>query len=231
MEYGDILLLEAQEYNPADNSGLWPVEIADATFDAIRLATALGIVVVEAAANGGNNLDDYKNPAGLPIFNRSSKDFRESGAIVVGAASSSSSEPITRLPFSNYGSRIDLYSFGENVETSTTDSTGTVNNIYTNTFNGTSSASAIISGAALIIQGISQARFGKPSPQLALVPYSCASIFSTMAPQLPTLKAISLAFSPTLARLFVKFSQTFLRLSPTRDRSATILNFRLIQIA
>jgi hypothetical protein len=51
MSFGDVLLLEAQ-------TTLWgyslvPVEIEPAVFDVIRLATALGIVVVEAAGNGG----------------------------------------------------------------------------------------------------------------------------------------------------------------------------------
>ena len=49
MAFGDVLLLEAQDVDPVSGQGLWPVEIADATYEAIRLATALGIVVVEAA--------------------------------------------------------------------------------------------------------------------------------------------------------------------------------------
>ena len=75
MAYGDVLLLEAQEYDPAGSPGYWPVEIADATYEAIRLATALGITVVEAGANGGFDLDAYMNAAGRQIFNRSSVDF------------------------------------------------------------------------------------------------------------------------------------------------------------
>ena len=47
MVFGDVLLLEAQEYSPVDSSYFWPVEIADATHAAIRLATALGVVVVD----------------------------------------------------------------------------------------------------------------------------------------------------------------------------------------
>ena len=66
MAFGDVLLLEAQELDPVTGTGLWPVEIADAT--SIRLATALGIVVVEAGANGSNNLDNYSNAAGHKII-------------------------------------------------------------------------------------------------------------------------------------------------------------------
>ena len=86
MSFGDVLLLEAQ-------TSLWgytkvPVEIEPAVFDVIRLATALGIVVVQAGGNGGVDLDTVVNPSGQQIFNRASADFQDSGAIIVGAASS-----------------------------------------------------------------------------------------------------------------------------------------------
>ncbi len=61
----------------------WPGEIADSTYEAIRVATALGVTVVQAGCNGGYDLDAYKNLAGKKIFDRSSPDFRESGAIMV----------------------------------------------------------------------------------------------------------------------------------------------------
>ena len=79
MAFGDVLLLEAQEYDPVGGAYFWPVEIADANYDAIRLATALGIVVVEAACNGGYDLNPYVNLSGKQIFNRLSADFRELG--------------------------------------------------------------------------------------------------------------------------------------------------------
>ena len=155
MAFGDVLLLEAQEYDPVGGAYYWPVEIADANYDAIRLATALGIVVVEAGCNGGYDLDAYTSLAGLKIFDRTSADFRDSGAVMVGAASSSS--PHTRLNFSNHGNRIDCYAWGENVDTTNTNAAGTDNISYTTVFNGTSSASPIIVGAALVVQGIVEA--------------------------------------------------------------------------
>ena len=69
---------------------------------------------------------------------RSSTDFRNSGAIMVGARSSVA--PHTRLGFSNNGSRIDCYAWGESVDTTSTNSEGTDNTLYTSGFNGTSSA-------------------------------------------------------------------------------------------
>jgi subtilase family protein len=158
MAFGDVLLLEAQEYDPVGGAYLWPVEIVDGTFDAIRLATALGVVVVEAGCNGGYDLDAYTNAAGRRIFDRSSADFRDSGAIMVGAGSSAS--PHTRLSFSNYGSRIDCYAWGENIDTTTTNDAGTDDTSYTTGFGGTSGASPIVTGAAVIVQALAQASLG-----------------------------------------------------------------------
>lgn len=157
MAFGDVLLLEAQTslygYTKV------PVEIEPAVFDVIRLATALGIVVVEAGGNGGVDLDGVTNPSGDQIFNRSSSDFRDSGAIIVGAATSTA--PHSRMGFSCYGSRIDCYAWGENVNTLTTNSTGSAIDQYTTSFSGTSSASPIITGAALIVQGLAEANLSR----------------------------------------------------------------------
>jgi serine protease len=158
MAFGDVLLLEAQEFDPVGGAYLWPVEIVDGNYDAIRLTTALGIVVVEAGCNGGYDLDLYTNLSGKKIFDRSSADFRDSGAIMVGAGSSAS--PHTRLSFSNHGNRIDCYAWGENIDTTTTDSTGTDNTAYTAGFSGTSGASPIVVGAALLVQSIAEASLG-----------------------------------------------------------------------
>lgn len=162
MAYGDVLLLEAQEFDPVSGAYYWPVEVSDANYEAIRMATALGITVVEAGCNGAYDLDAYVNAAGKAIFNRSSPDFRDSGAIMVGAASSTL--PHYRMYFSNYGSRVDVFAWGENVDTTSTDYTGTDNDEYTSWFNGTSSASPIISGAALILQGLAEKGRGKRLP-------------------------------------------------------------------
>jgi serine protease len=156
MNFGDILLLEAQ--TSLNGFSLIPVEVEQAAFDAIRLSTALGIVVVEAAGNGGVNLDNYNDPVNGFVINRTSPNFRDSGAIIVGAASSAL--PHTRLGFSCFGSRIDCYGWGESINTTGDGWTGNLTNTYTTTFGGTSGASPIVSGAAILFQGIAQASLG-----------------------------------------------------------------------
>ena len=149
MSAGDVLLLEAQTTYPGVATFL-PVEVEQAVFDAIVTTVAKGIIVVEAAANGSNDLDNFQDVLGKKILNRTSSDFRDSGAIMVGAASSA--VPHTRLGFSNFGSRIDCYGWGENIQTTGDGWMGTSTTAYTPTFGGTSGASPIVTGAALLLQ-------------------------------------------------------------------------------
>lgn len=163
MVFGDVLLLEAQ-VTVDGASLLGPIEALDAEFDAIRLATALGIIVVEAGGNGTNNgsppplaMDTFTDPMGRQIFNPGSADFRDSGAIIVTAATSTA--PHTRLIWAPHGQRIDCYAWGENINTLSSTAAGSTNS-YTTGFSGTSGASPIITGAVLAIQGMAQASLG-----------------------------------------------------------------------
>lgn len=149
MNAGDVLLLEAQTSYPTA-SGYVPVEVEPAVFDAIQFATSQGIVVVEAGANGSVDLDAFQDVSGKQILNRNSPDFKDSGAIMVGAASSTA--PHQRLSFSNFGSRIDCFAWGQGIDTCGDGWTGTATNLYTTGFGGTSGASPIIVGAALLLQ-------------------------------------------------------------------------------
>lgn len=150
---GDVLLLEVQR-------GLMPTETDAADLDAIRLASALGIIVVEAAGNGGFNLDAYGDSSTGQNLRRTDPHFRDSGAILVGAARAGL--PHDRAPFSNYGSRLDCFGWGETVTTcGYGDLAGTAAaDYYTNTFSGTSSASPIIAGAAALVQALHEAHAG-----------------------------------------------------------------------
>lgn len=162
---GDILLLEVQR-------AYLPTEVDEADLDAIRLATALGVTVIEAAGNGGADLDAYRDPATGRTLRRGDAGFVDSGAVLVGAAYSE--PPHDRAPFSNYGSRLDCYAWGEGV---TTCGYGDLEgedptDAYTNTFSGTSSAAPIIAGAAALLQGLHQLNAGSrlmPLPLRALL--------------------------------------------------------------
>jgi len=121
-----------------------PVETDVANFSAISVAVGNGIIVVEAAGNGGNDLD--------PLI------AADSGAILVGAGTAAGPHNRSIWPngdASNYGSRVVCYAWGDGiVSAGYGDLAGTDNQSYTSTFGGTSGASAIIAGAALLLQGM-----------------------------------------------------------------------------
>ncbi|OUB80934.1 putative mucin/carbohydrate-binding domain-containing protein [Bacillus wiedmannii] len=160
LQPGDILLLEAQASYDGYGDKYLPVEVHSDIFDAIRAGTDKGIIIVETAGNGSNDLDKFQDRNGKKILNRNSPDFKDSGAIMVGAGSSTF--PHKRLWYSNYGSRMDVYGWGENVDTTSADPNKNATNLYTSTFSGTSSAGPIIAGAVTSIQGISKQNRGIP---------------------------------------------------------------------
>ena len=123
---------------------------------AILLASASGLIVCEAAGNGQQDLDD---PLYQGLFDRS---VRDSGAIMCGASSGASLEPAW---FTNHGARVDLHGWGGGVVTC---GYGNLQGLpgfpetqwYTDSFNGTSSASPIVTGAVVSLQGMVKATFG-----------------------------------------------------------------------
>ena len=150
---GDVLLLEVQLKDPLTGKRV-AAEIYPAEFDAIQKAAARGIIVIEAAGNAGVNLDTIVDAEGNSPFAIGAED---SGAIIVGAATATS----PHLPIAtNIGSRVNCFAWGEKVFAPTSlgpnDVTSTVAN-----FDGTSSASAIVAGAAIVVQGIAIAQFGR----------------------------------------------------------------------
>jgi hypothetical protein len=167
---GRVLLLEVH-LNPTNDpmplthidgtKWTWmPMETAPADFEIIRLATALGIVVIEAAGNGGRDLDVFQQQmsGGKFVLSRTHPgDFKESGAIMVGG--STWLYPYVRWvdagsgQASCFGSRVDCFAWAEHVMTCMT----FFGWDFYDYFGGTSSASAIVAGAALLVQGVVQA--------------------------------------------------------------------------
>ncbi|MGH9902134.1 MAG: S8 family serine peptidase, partial [Pyrinomonadaceae bacterium] len=188
---GDIMLLEIHRAGPrhnfqprSDQRGYIAVEWWPDDFDAIRYAVARGVIVVEAAGNGAENLDDaiYNQPApGFPPAwtNPFSRTRRDSGAVVVGAGNppagthGRNSHPTTgeayvdraRCGFSNFGGLIDAQGWGWEVTTcgyGDLQGGNTEDLWYTDQFSGTSSASPIVVGALGSVQGILRARGRTP---------------------------------------------------------------------
>ncbi|MEA2219012.1 MAG: hypothetical protein QOJ35_1638 [Solirubrobacteraceae bacterium] len=159
---GDVMLVEQQTLGVQGTNDYVPVEYLPAAYDAIRLATQAGITVVEAAGNGNVDLDGaaYGSPfpAGKP----------DSGAIVVGAgggdATCSGSPANARIPSSTFGSRVNVQGWGGCVVTTGygTLFNGGPNALYTQTFNGTSSASATVAAAAALYSSVVESETGAP---------------------------------------------------------------------
>jgi serine protease len=156
---GDTVLIEQQAVGPNGGTRYVPLEWIQSVFDATVLLNQLGVVVVATGGNGGENLD---RPEFQGRFNRS---VRDSGAIIVGAGSSTTH---ARLSFSVYGSRVDLQGWGQNI--TTTGSNGNLfggtspanrNIRYTRSFGGTSGAGPIVTGAVVAIQSYLKAA-GRP---------------------------------------------------------------------
>jgi hypothetical protein len=180
LNLGDIILIELHRAGPRfnfqardDQRGYIAVEWWPDDFDAIRYAVTRGVIVVEAAGNGAEDLDDaiYDTPAaGFPTnwsnpFDRANRD---SGAVVVGAGApppnthgQNHGPDRSRLDFSNFGALVDAQGWGREVTTTGYgDLQGGANEDewYTDRFSGTSSASPIVVGALGCVQGVLRSR-------------------------------------------------------------------------
>jgi hypothetical protein len=122
-----------------------------------------GIVVIEPAGNGfggvGHDLDLQLRSDGTSL-DRTTPMFFDSGAILVGARHALISR--SRMPFSCFGNRVDCHCWGEGIVTTSSVSGPFGPYMGLNPaggdagFGGTSGASAIIAGAAIVLQGIAR---------------------------------------------------------------------------
>ncbi|ESU26405.1 hypothetical protein FLJC2902T_28920 [Flavobacterium limnosediminis JC2902] len=140
---GDVIVYEMQAYGQSNN--YVPAEFDNPIWDLTKAATDAGILIVEAAANGNQNLDSAYYASYMARGN--------SGAIIVGAGSDNLLH--NRLSYSTYGSRVDVQGWGVNVRACGTGNLvmigGDFNQGYTN-FSGTSSATPIVASCVVVLQ-------------------------------------------------------------------------------
>jgi subtilisin family serine protease len=180
---GDILLVEMQRGGPRsdpkteDQNGYLPMSYWPDDLTAIQYAVGRGVIVVEAAGNGAQDLDDPIYAGRGPGFrehrpNPFGRDGLDSGSILVGAGQPpGGTRPArSRLAFSNWGSALDAQGWGRDVAT-----TGGIlggpdeahpgpdeDAWYTGAFGGTSSAAPIVAGALACVQGVLRAEGRTP---------------------------------------------------------------------
>lgn len=189
LQKGDVIVIEQQVAGPnrltesdTDQTGLVAAEWNRAAFDAIRLATFAGRVVVECAGNGGTHLE-------LPVFtdpelngghhpfavNAAGQPLKDSGAIMVGAGFSPLFEDTgggrgyerQHNTTSNFGRRVDVQSWGDSILSLGHPKSdppllypGPPITLYSD-FGGTSGAGALVAGMCASLQGIARIDFGR----------------------------------------------------------------------
>lgn len=218
---GDILMLEVQRFH--EKKAL-PTEIESADLHAIRHAVAQGVIVIEAAGNSGFDLDSWSDPTGQHTLDMNAPGHTDSGAIVVGSSYATvvrdpgGFEGHRRYYTSNYGSRVNNYAWGEQIYTTgygTIAGTSGATNSYTASFGQTSGATAIIAGAAALVQSWYKGAHGEPlTPEAMRATLSNAE---TATPQAMSGEG-TVGVMPDLAAIMVASTAANRRVAEKLDR-------------
>ena len=161
---GDVILIEQQSVGRAGN--YVPVEWDPAVYAAIKTAVSQGITVVEAAGNGGEDLDhsfyQTAKPGHTPFT-----AAKDSGAIIVGSANSiwTTAPRSWNTDSSTYGSTVDLQGWGMHIIApgygNYYDAEG--DKLSYTLFSGTSGASPMVTAAVAIVQANYIAKDSSPA--------------------------------------------------------------------
>lgn len=135
---GDVLVVEMQTWSQLT---LLPIEVHRIWWDLIRLATSIGVTVVEAAGNGGYDLDQGLGDA-VDI------NTEDSGAILV-ASGTRVKGTWQAARTSNRGKRIDCFAPDAVTSIATEIGGAPAPVVYTST----SAATAVLGGVAAVVQG------------------------------------------------------------------------------
>lgn len=159
---GDVMLIEAQMFNGASLERV-PIECDPLVFQQVLALTTLGVTVVAAAGNGGVDLDALQvSPDAGRRLDPTHADFRDSGAILVGAGervegrwlAKTTDRPSERgVAESNHGARVDCFAEGRLLPTLSVNTNEEGDAVAALAYmSDTSGAAALIAGAALIAQ-------------------------------------------------------------------------------
>ena len=147
---GDVAVIEAQVQDPATR--MWvPAEWLPSNFNLIKCLTANQIIVIEAGGNGDEN--------GYHVdFDQTWPNADDSGAIIVSAAWMG--DPVygpAAIPdYAPRGQRVDCFAWGQGIPTCWIQNGR--RDEYDNYFDGTSAATAIVAGAAILLQDAARKR-------------------------------------------------------------------------
>ena len=124
-----------------------PFEVDFGIYQLTKTGSDAGVVVLMPAGNGDIDLDTSNLVSQW-------RDWNDSGSMIVGAGKSDGSQE--RLGFSTYGQRVGPQGWGQNVVAAgygdLFNGGGDIHRHYTAEFGGTSSATPMVAGAALLTQ-------------------------------------------------------------------------------
>jgi subtilisin family serine protease len=193
---GDIILYEMQ--TGGKDGQYCPAEYDKVIWDLTKAATDSGIIIIAAAGNGNQNLDDPFYASYLARGN--------SGAIIVGAGSPNTTH--SKLSFSTFGNRVDVQGWGSSVMAAGYGSYAKYDNDNNRTYNyfsGTSSATPVVSSAAILIQSFYRQTTGQ-----YLTPSAMKNLLiSTGIPQGGTVTGQKIGPLPNVKNAIVQLESKF----------------------